>query len=203
MSESAAALLAAAMGGNAARRALRRGEPLFRQDDPAAAVFAVEAGRVRLLRHTSEGSVVTVAVARAGETLAEAALFAERYHCDAVADLPSRVLAYAKPALLAALRADPDLAARFLAVLARQVQSLRARLELRSLRSARQRVLAYLTLEGTEDDRPDATPRPVRDLATDLGLTPEALYRTLARLEAGGLVVRDGRRLRLAAPRKL
>ena len=201
MSESAAALLAAAMGGNAALRALRRGEPLFRQDDPAAAVFAVEAGRVRLLRHTSEGSVVTVAVARAGETLAEAALFAERYHCDAVADLPSRVLAYAKPALLAALRADPDLAARFLAVLARQVQSLRARLELRSLRSARQRVLAYLTLEGT-DDRPDATPRPVRDLATDLGLTPEALYRTLARLEAVGLVVRDGRRLRLAAPRK-
>jgi CRP-like cAMP-binding protein len=45
-----------------------------------------------------------------------------------------------------ALRTDPALAEAFMARLARQLQELRARMELRNIRSARVRVLQYLRL---------------------------------------------------------
>jgi CRP-like cAMP-binding protein len=43
----------------------------------------------------------------AGEFFVEAALFAETFHCDAVAAEPSQVRVYPKAAVLSALRADP------------------------------------------------------------------------------------------------
>jgi CRP-like cAMP-binding protein len=180
-----------------ARRRLGPGEALFRQGDPAVAVYGVEAGRLRLVRHTAEGSAVTLAVARAGEALAEASLFAAVYHCDAVADAASTVAVFPQRELRAALRADRDLAGRFLALLARQVQELRTRLELRNVRSARARVLAWLELvaSGTLAAPPEG--RPLKDLASELGLTPEALYRTLTRLEREGAIVRAGRAIAL------
>lgn len=56
-----------------------------------------------------------------------------------------------------------------------------------------ERLLAYLAVapEAAAGDRP------LRELAVDLGLAPEVLYRTLAALEAEGAVERDGRRVRL------
>jgi CRP/FNR family transcriptional regulator, dissimilatory nitrate respiration regulator len=124
-------------------------------------------------------------------------MFGEVYHCDATADLPSTVAAFPKRELRAALRADADLAARFLALFARQVQELRARLELRNIRSARERVLAWLELVDSGPLAPPPDGRPLKDLAAELGLTPEALYRTLARLEREGAIVRAGRVLGL------
>ena len=59
----------------------------------------------------------------------------------------SRVRAYPKRALLAAFRDQPDLAERFMAVLAHEIQALRARLEERNIRSARERVLHHLALD--------------------------------------------------------
>lgn len=177
------------------RRRLRRGEALFHQGDPACSLYAVTSGRLRLLRHTAEGREVAVATARAGETLAEAALFADTYHCDAVADVASRVEVYRCEDVRRALRADPDLALRWAAHLARQVQSLRGRLEIRNIRAARERVLTYLAVvpEAAAGDRS------LRELAVDLGLAPEALYRTLAMLEAEGAVERDGRQVRVCS----
>lgn len=171
------------------QRRLRRGEALFRQGDPADCLFGVASGRLRLLRHTAEGREVAVATARAGEMLAEAALFADTYHCDAVADVASRVEVYRCDGVRSALRDDPELALRWVAHLARQVQTLRGRLEIRNIRSARERVVAYLSVAP----RAGAGDRPLRELAVDLGLAPEVLYRTLATLEAEGAVVRDGR----------
>jgi len=157
----------------------------------------VETGRLRLLRHTAEGTEVAVAAARAGETLAEAALFAETYHCDAVADVPSRVEIFSCGEILPALRADPELSLRWIAHLAGQVQWLRGRLELRTIRSARERILAGLAVapEAAAGDRP------LRELAADLGLAPEVLYRTVAALEAEGAIEREGRCLRLSRNR--
>jgi CRP/FNR family transcriptional regulator, dissimilatory nitrate respiration regulator len=187
-----------------ALRHLGRDDALFRQGDPAAAVYGVVSGRMRLVRHTAEGSAVTVAVARAGEALAEASLFAAVYHCDAVADVPSAVVIFPAHDLRAALGADPGLASRFLALLARQVQELRARLELRNVRSAPGRVQAYLDLVASGALAAPPAGRPLKDLAAELGLTPEAFYRTLARLEREGTIARAGRaivRLRGASGR--
>ncbi len=143
------------------------------------------------MRHDRAGRRIILYNAGAGDSLAEAALFSKHYHCDAVATAVSTVRVYPKPALLAALRHDPLVAERFMAVLANQVQSLRARLEQRNVRSARERVLQYLVLAAGPDGRTVPIEGTLKHLAEELGLTHEALYRTLAALEAAGLIRRS------------
>jgi CRP/FNR family transcriptional regulator, dissimilatory nitrate respiration regulator len=173
-------------------RELDEGQALFRQGDKAFAIFEVERGRLRMVRNTAAGRSVVLHTARTGEFFAEAALFATTYHCDAVAAAPSRVRVYPKRELLAAFRSDPALAERFMAVLARQIISLRASLEERNIRSASERVLHHLALAAGPEGRPMPLEGTLMDLAVEIGLTHEALYRTLAKLEKEG-AIRRGR----------
>jgi CRP-like cAMP-binding protein len=58
-------------------RELAAGELLFRQGAPAAAIYKVESGRLRLIRRTVDDHLVILHTARRGEFFTEAALFAE------------------------------------------------------------------------------------------------------------------------------
>lgn len=180
-------------------RSFAAGEALFRHGNAAHAIYQVAEGRVRLIRQTPDNRLVTLHTARPGELFAEASLFSATYHCDAVAAVPSRVWSYPKKPLMAAFRSDPALACRFMATLARQIQSLRARLEGRNIRSARERILHHLALAGGNNRRVvlDGT---LMDLAQEIGLSHEALYRTLSALEKEGAVRRQGREIMLGGP---
>jgi CRP-like cAMP-binding protein len=171
-------------------RELDAGEALFRQGDGTFAIFEVERGRLRLIRNTVAGHPVVLHTARPGELLAEAALFASAYRCDAIAATTACVRAYPKRELLAAFRADTALAERFMALLAHQIHALRARLEERNIRSARERVLHHVALHAGSDGRTMPVEGTLIDVAAEIGLTPEALYRTLAALENEGIVRR-------------
>ena len=171
-------------------RVFAPGELLFRQGGPAAAIYMVESGRLRLMRRTSDDHLVILHTARRGEFFAEASLFAKAYHCDAVAAARSSIRVYPKEIVLEALRTDPALAQVFMARLARQLQEVRARLELRNIRSARERVLQYLRLHADVDRRRIEIEGQLQDIAAEIGLTREAVYRTLAALEAEGQLTR-------------
>ena len=171
-------------------RVLASGELLFRQGDPARAIYQVESGRLRLIRRTVDDHLLILHTARTGEFFAEASLFADAYHCDAVAAAPSSVRIFPKQIVMAALRADPSLAEAFMARLARQLQELRARMELRNIRSARDRLLQYLRLRAGAEGRSIAIEGQFQDIAAEIGMTREALYRTLAALEAEGRLTR-------------
>jgi CRP-like cAMP-binding protein len=150
----------------------------------------VESGRLRLIRRTVDDHLVILHTARRGEFFAEASLFAEAYHCDAVAAEQSRVRVYPKAVVMEALRTDPMLGEAFMARLARQLQELRARMELRNIRSARDRVLQYLRLRAGVHGRSIPIEGQLQDIAAEIGMTREALYRTLAALEAEGRLAR-------------
>jgi CRP-like cAMP-binding protein len=126
------------------RRSLARNEALFRQGEKVSAIYFVEAGRLRLERRTFDGRLLILGITPAGQFFVEAALFADIFHCDAVATEPSRVRVYPKPAVLKALRTNPEDAMSFLALMAHQVIELRQRLELMKVRSAKERVMLYL-----------------------------------------------------------
>jgi CRP/FNR family transcriptional regulator, dissimilatory nitrate respiration regulator len=181
-------------------RTLQAGESLFRQGDAATFVFAIEQGQLRLERRTFDGRLVPLHLARAGETFAEAALFADRYHCDAVALTDAVVKALPKAVLLAELEQAGGHAPTLVHAMARQLHALRQRLELRNVRSARERVLLALELRVVDESRTVVLEGPLQDLAADLGLTREALYRTLAALHASGQIVRDGSRITVRRP---
>ncbi len=184
-------------GLRARRRTLPAGGYLFHQGDPAAAVFVVERGRLALVRHAGDGSRVVLHMARAGDSFAEAALFASAYHCDGLAETAAEVAALDKPAVLEALARDPELAMAMLGRLARQVQTLRTRLELRNIRSASERVWQMLLIAGGGTGTTVTFDQPLKDLAAEIGLTHEAFYRALADLEARGRIRRLRRRVTL------
>lgn len=177
-------------------RCLGAGETLFRQGDRADRIFYIIEGRLRLERHTPDGRHLVLHTAQAGEFFAEASLFSERYHCDAVAQKPTIVRVYPKSEVLASIMSDPGSAEGLLAYMARQLQATRQRAELRAVRSARERILLYFeTVSGP--GRQIVVQGTFQDMAAELGMTREVFYRTLARLEREGLIRRDDGRIML------
>ena len=179
-------------------RRVEKGGYLYRRGDPAVHVFMVERGRMCLYSTTSEGSTVPFYVVHPGEWVSEAALFADAYCGDVRAEVPSHVRVFPKATLLSAIREDPDLAHQFMAAQARRGQALRIRLELRQVRSARERVLQYVRAMATPDGDSFSLERPLKSLADDLGLCPESLYRTVAQLVKDGAIRREKRAIYLA-----
>lgn len=177
-------------------RTLAAGDTLFRQGEPTIGVFRLIHGGVRLVRATVAGSEVAMHTVRPGELFAEASLFASHYHCDAVATVASDVQWYAKDALRTKLQACPSTMWRFTAELAHRVQGLRSRLEVQQVRSARERVLQYLGL-GCDAKGQWQHRGTLKHLAQEIGLTHEALYRTLAVLEREGCISRSEKGIRL------
>lgn len=172
-------------------RQLATGAVLFRQGDKTFGFFRLVSGRIRLIRVTPGGTEVPMHIARPGELLAEASLFSTQYHCDAVATKESEVLVYSKEEIVRQLKAQPDEMWRLAAEMARRVQGLRTQLEIRQIRSAPMRVLQALRLRCDASGcwKQDGT---LKQFAEEIGLTHEALYRTLAKLEQDGRIIRSG-----------
>ena len=174
-----------------------RGQTVFRSGSATHSVYYVESGAVRLVRYGRAGEEVVLHDARAGEFFAEASLHSSRYHCDAVVSEPCELLRCPAAALRQLLETDADFAAQWLSLLSRQLRSLRSRVERLSLRSAAERVRHLLVSEGRGPRHEVVVEGTLKDLARRLGLSHEALYRTLATLEREGVIEREGPVLRL------
>jgi CRP-like cAMP-binding protein len=172
------------------KRSLARNEVLFRQGDKVAAIYFIESGSLRIERRTFDGRTLVLGTTPADKFFVEAALFADIFHCDAVATEASRVRVYPKSAVLNALRTDPENSMMFLALMARQVIELRQQMELMKVRSAEDRVKLYLDFNAGPDGHTVNLPGQLQDIANELGLTREAFYRTLASLERAGAIER-------------
>lgn len=169
------------------------GETIFRRGSKVANLHWVRSGSVRLTRTLLSGAEVTLARAIDGESFAEAALFAEQHHCDAIADIDSEVVAVPKSKVLAAIEHDAAFAQGLLAALAKQVRDLRGTIEIRNIRRASDRLLAWLELNATGSPAKLHLSRPWAAVSAELGLTPEATYRGLADLERSGSIQRPNR----------
>lgn len=181
----------------AIERKLAAGEALFHAGNKTVGLYQVLSGTVRLLRVDRSGREAVLQAASAGDILAEASLFSATYHCDAIAATAATVRRYPKAILLAELRRDPMIAQAFAAMLARQIMTLRTRLERRNIRSARDRIRHFLALNAGADGRTVELTGTLKDVAADLGLTHEALYRALAGMEADGEIERSGTTIRI------
>lgn len=179
-------------------RRLEPGDALFRQGDASFGLFRLVTGRIALSRVTPGGDEVPMHVVRAGELFAEASLFSERYHCDAVAYESCEVWVYPKGKLIRALRQDGDALWKFTEELAQRVQGLRARIEVGRIRNAPERVLQALRLRCNVNGiwKPDST---LKRFAEEIGLTHEALYRALAVLQRDGCITRKDGEIQLRA----
>ncbi len=156
-------------------RDVAKGELLFRRDDPVRSMFLVKQGLIALERPLSDGGLLTLHIAVSGNALAEASLFAETYHCDAVARSDASVAVVTRGDFEGALRRSPDAAISMIETSAKAVQTQRARIEILRLRRVSDRLDAWLDIHG------EVSKGDWHKVADQIGVSAPALYRELAR----------------------
>lgn len=147
--------------------------PLFHRGDPVRHLFMVREGRVALRRALADGGSLVLHVTGPGEIVAPASLWARATHCDAICETEALLAVRPIHELRDWLGASP--ATDALADAFREIQALRARVEVLRLKRLSDRLDAYLELYGPTE--PGGWVR----VADWIGVTPPALYRELAR----------------------
>ena len=154
-----------------------KGMVLFREGDPTRGLFLSLTAKVRMERIGPDGEPVTIHTVQEGQSFAEASVFADRYHCDAVVLVEGEVIRIPKTVVLAGF-ADPEFSTAYNRIMSRQVQGYRQIVEIISIRSAVERVYAAV-LAGLLDAS-------VMLLSQRIALTHEATYRALRTLVSEG-----------------
>ena len=153
------------------------GERLFHREDPIERMYLLPIGAIDLVRYQRDGKQVILHRAQARAVLAEASLYFEHYHCDAVCVRPATVLSIPKRRFERLLHVDRKLAALWPAYLARELQNARYRSELLTRKTVAERLAGWLEMNGGK-----LPPKGQwKSVASEVGVSPEALYRQLAR----------------------
>ena len=151
-------------------------------------MFYVIAGEVTLERTGLQGEPVVLQRTRLG-FVSEASLKTAKYHCDALAVTYTHVIKVPIKELAAALERDPEFASRWIEMLNSEVKRLRLHCERLSMNAVKDRVLHLINTEGQSGKYRVSTG--LKSLAGELGVTHEALYRTLAVLEKSKVISRE------------
>lgn len=158
------------------RRTYAEERYLFRRDDPVQSMYLIETGSVRLLRGQHGGDALVLQRAAAGSILAEASLFAHAYHCDAIATEPVSATVVTRQALRRLFLTNPDFAQAWATHLSGEVRRARRRAEILSLRTVAERLDAWIAENGRLPERGGW-----KGVALEIGASPEALYREIAK----------------------
>jgi CRP-like cAMP-binding protein len=165
-----------------------RGDLLYRRGKKPTRMLYVTRGEVVLQRLGRQGASVVLQRTRRG-FIGEASLDSVRYHCDAVVTLSGEVVAIPLAAIKQALAADSGFARRWIAMLNQEVKRLRAQCERLSMRGIAERLLHLIETEGSEGSL--ALGGGLKSMASELGVSHEALYRAVATLEKNGALRRQ------------
>lgn len=165
--------------------AAQKGDVIFRQNQPTTGLYCVINGCITLQRTGLGGDTITLHRAVTGGFFAEASIFSETYHCDAICTESGQLLKIAKVEIIKALRENSHFNDTFIRLLAGQVQTYRAHIELLAIHSATDRVLAAIHAGYLNAS--------VKEFATRINLTHEACYRALRKLCNDGRITQIGR----------
>ncbi len=167
----------------------KKNEPLFRAGKVPEWMFYVISGEVTLVRLGLQGDPIVLQRTRVG-FVSEASLNVAKYHCDALAVADTNVIKVPVKEMVQTLGEDPELAGRWIAMLNSEVMRLRLQCERLSLKSVKDRIFHLIQTEGKGDHY--SVPSGLKTLAGELGVTHEALYRTMADLQRSGLISKCG-----------
>lgn len=181
---------------NARLVTLKRGEYLFHRGDSVDSVNYVLEGQLKAVRLQPDGVECVMIHASAGEFFAESSMAMDAYSCDGVAVCASRVLTMPVAAVSEALCSESRFSLGFAMALSRQARKQCSRYERLRIKRSRDRVMHFLTCEASPSGEIRLA-SPLVELAGELALEPETLYRTLSDLEAEGVITRSGRKLNI------
>lgn len=177
-------------------RILTTGQIIFQQGEEAQSIFLVDSGRLRIVSFTDQ-KIINHYFVEVGESFAEIALFSEKYTYTVMADVPSRAIAIPKSSFLEALHNSTEFSMAFMKQFSQRLKVVQTLLELRSIRSARERIVYYLQLNLQPNQTTVTLEKSLKDIATELGLVPEVLSRNLTLLQEEGIITRKKRSITL------
>jgi CRP-like cAMP-binding protein len=177
---------------------VQKGTIVFAPGDESRGFYAVSSGAVRLYRVSPGGREITLAIADVGNTLGEASIFSDTYHCFAQSLKGSNLWRIKKEGFLEMLRKDARFACAWIQFLSREVIDLRQRMEELSIKTPKARIISYILLLSEIQNHDVVTlPAHRRSIATLLGMTHETFYRTAKELEMEGMVRFEGQRIEI------
>lgn len=189
-------------------RRLAKGDFLFHEGGPAEGFYVVQSGAVSVHRVNAAGKEHVIAVFRAGQSFAEAALAsAGGYPANARAVETAAVLLVPKIPFYDLLRRNPELALRMLGAMSLHLRELVGRLDDLTLKDVESRLAHWLLKQCprplTEAPVEIRLDRTKRVLAGELGTIGETLSRTLAKWRSFDLVYVKGSAVTVSNPLQL
>ncbi len=186
------------------RTSLRDGRVLFRQGDPADAVYLVAVGRIRIVLSTPTGRELLVATKGPGELVGElACLDARDRTATAIAEGPAECVVIRPDRFLEALEEHGALAVAILRDVSRQVRRADQRIASRDSEDIGTRLAGQLVelceTYGEHSGRAPGVELRINqdDLAAWIGTTRESVGRALARFRGDGLLTTGRGRIRI------
>src|SRR6185436_3757114 len=187
-----------------APRVLRRGETLFREGEPAAALYLAESGRIKLTQLTPEGQEVIMRYLAPGDAFAAVALFDHStYPVTARATERTRVRAWPREVLPDLVREHPRFEANLLRIVSSHTREALSRVRELATEPVAQRLARTILRLGHQIGRREPggtlsieriTQQEVADIA---GASLYTVSRTLAGWEDQGIVETGRQRYRI------
>ncbi len=167
-----------------------RGAILFVRGDVADRFYVILRGWVKLSRETADGDEHVIGIFSRGEAFAEAAIFGSgRFPVTAEVVEKARLVVIPAAPLLAAIRADGELAINILGAMSHRLRYLVGQVEQIRAKSAPQRVGEFLLRLSPGEKGPLTIHLPYDKslIAARLGMKPETFSRALAKLRELGV----------------
>ncbi len=158
-------------------RKLIQGTNLFYQGDLVKKIFLVKKGHIELTRHQIDGKSIVLQRATCKTVLAEASVYSRTYHCDAAVAASTIICELPKAVFRKYLKEDDAFSSLWAAHLAREVQNARYRSEILSRKTVAERLDGWLAWQGNSLPEKGMW----KAIASQIGISPEALYRELAK----------------------
>ena len=178
-----------------------RGDMLFHKGDASNGFHLIVYGQIKLAFTSAQGAEKVVDIIGQGQTFGEAVMFMDKpYMVFAQALSDSLLLHISKSVILDELERDPKLGRKMIASLSMRLHHLITDVESYSLHSGRQRIIGYLLRDNMESDAQSLTvtlPTSKGVIASRLNLTQEHFSRILHELSDSGLIIVEGRTIRI------
>ena len=170
-----------------------KGDYLFHQGKKPEYMFFIVSGEAVLSRTSSHGEPTTLQRCKGG-FVSEASLLTDVYHCDAIATHNVQAITLPIQSLRDAL-SDSKFSLKWVQLLSKEIMRLRTHSERLGLKDIRSKLIHLIETEGKQSAL--TLQSDYKSLASEIGVTHEALYRAMATLENEGLIKKHSDSLEL------
>jgi CRP-like cAMP-binding protein len=161
-----------------------KGDYLFHQGNKPEYMFFIVSGEAVLTRTSSHGEPTILQRCKGG-FLSEASLLTDTYHCEAIVTNSGQAITLPIKSLRDALT-DTKFSMKWVQLLSKEIMRLRTQSERLGLKDIRSKLIHLIETEGKQGVL--TIQSDFKSMASEIGVTHEALYRAIATLEKEGLL---------------